>query len=379
MPWKEVSLMSLRWEFVTLARQAGVTMTELCRRYQISPKTGYKWLKRYAQEGPDGLQDRSRRPHCSPGRSNFPVEQPVVAIRDQHPAWGARKIAARLQALGALSIPAASTIHAILRRQGRIDAAQAAKHQPWQRFEQEAPNQLWQMDFKGHFALGNGQRCHPLTVLDDHSRFALGLEACHNQRGETVEERLVGIFRRYGLPERILVDNGSPWGDSWEHPYTRLGVWLLRLGIGVCHGRPYHPQTQGKDERFHRTVEAELLRGRVYRDEGTAQHSFDQWRDIYNQQRPHQALGMAVPASRYQASPRPFPEGRPPIEYGPEDQVRKVQEHGQISFKNRPVRLSKAFRGYPVALRPILPDGVWEVYFCAHKIAQVDLRTEPTG
>jgi transposase InsO family protein len=377
MPWKEVSIMSLRWEFVELASQPEVNFTQLCQRFGISRDKGYKWLKRYRVEGLAGLQDRSRRPHQSPRRTGTEMEQQILRLREAHPAWGAWKIQARLTTLEIPGVPASSTVHQILRRHGRIDPAESAKRRAWQRFEHPAPNQLWQMDFKGHFALGNGQRCHPLTMLDDHSRYALCLRACRNQTGQTVQQALTETFRRYGLPERMLMDNGSPWGDDADHPFTPLTVWLLRFGIAICHGRPYHPQTQGKEERFHRTLKVELLAGRSYRDHSSVQTSFDQWRLIYNQQRPHQALGMAVPASRYQISLRCFPEQLPSIEYSSSDTVRKVQDHGKIGFRSRVFRVSKAFRGYPVALRPTVTDGLWEVYFCAHRIAQIDLRGAP--
>ena len=374
MPWKEVSVMSQRWEFVELASQSKGNFTELCRRFSISRDIGYKWLRRYRAEGPTGLENRSRRPRQSPGRTSRTMEQRIVSLRDSHPAWGAWKIQARLKALGLEGVPAPSTVHQVLRRQGRIDPTASAQHRAWQRFEQAAPNQLWQMDFKGHFGLGNGERCHPLTVLDDHSRYALCLRACRNETGQTVQAILKETFHRYGLPERMLMDNGSPWGNDLDHPYTPLTVWLLRLGIRVCHGRPYHPQTQGKEERFHRTLQVEVLQSRSDWDHPSLQTRFDQWRQIYNHQRPHQALGMGVPASRYQISTRSFPEVLPSIDYGSDAIVRKVQDHGRISFHRRVFRLSKAFRGYPVALRPTLTDGVWEVYFCAHRIAQIDER-----
>ena len=378
MPWKEESIMSLRREFVELASQSGVNLSQLCRRFQISREVGYKWLKRYRQEGLPGLADRSRRPQHSPRRAEPAVEQHVLSVRDRHRAWGARKIRQRLLDQRVSAMPAASTVHAILCRHGRIDPAESRKHQPWQRFEHEAPNQLWQMDFKGHFGLGNGQRCHPLTVLDDHSRYGLCLRACRDEQRPTVQEALQDTFRHYGLPERMLMDNGSPWGDDAEHPYTRLTVWLLRMGVGICHIRPYHPQTQGKEERFHRTLKSEVLQGRSYWDHTQAQTSFNQWREIYNFERPHQALDMAVPARRYQVSAKPFPEVLPAIEYGPQDQVRKVQDQGWISFRGRQFRLSKAFRGYPVALRPTLTDGRWEVFFCSTRIAQIDFRNPPS-
>ena len=217
-------------------------------------------------------------------------------------------------------------------------------------------------------------RCHPLTVLDDHSRFAVGLEACANERGETVQARLTAVFRRYGLPERMLMDNGAPWGSDRAHPHTPLTAWLIRLGIQISHGRPYHPQTQGKEERFHRTLVAEVLRYQVFRDLVHCQAHLDQWRDVYNLQRPHQALQMAVPASRYQPSPRSFPDVLPPIEYGPDDIVRKVQAEGLISYQGRAFRLSKAFRALPVALRPTSEDGILDVFYCHQKVARIDLH-----
>jgi transposase InsO family protein len=378
MAWKEVSIVVLRRDFVMLAEHPGANIRELCRRFAISPTTGYKWLRRYRQDSQETFSDRSRRPRRSPRRSRRQTEQQMLSVRDAHPAWGARKIRARLQTLGQTRLPATSTIHAILRRHGRIDLSESPKHQSWQRFEHEAPNQLWQMDFKGHFALGNGARCHPLTVLDDHSRYAVCLQGCRDERGHTVQQRLTETFRCYGLPQRMLLDNGSPWGSDSEHPYTPLTVWLLRLGIGVCHSRPHHPQTQGKEERFHRTLKAEVLSGSTFADLAALQQRLDQWRSIYNHLRPHQALAMAVPSSRYQVSRRHFPETLPPLEYGSSDVVRKVQGHGRIWFHNRVFRIGKAFRGYPVALRPMADDGLWEVFFATHAIACIDLRDSPS-
>ncbi len=372
MPWKEVSAMSLRKEFVTMALSETIGIRELCRRFAVSPRTGYKWLFRYQAEGLAGLADKPRTPHCSPTRTPSDIEDRIVNIRLQHPAWGGRKIRARLLSQGQVAVPSPSTVTAVLHRHGLIDQVQAAKHKPWQFFEHDLPNQLWQMDFKGHFPLEQG-RCHPLTVLDDHSRFALGIECCTNEMIVTTRERLVKIFRRYGLPERMVMDNGMPWGRDMDHPHTLLTVWLMRLGIAVSHGRPYHPQTQGKDERFHRTLKAEVLQGKVFRDIAHCQAAFNTWREVYNFERPHQSLDNATPASRYQISPRPFPESLPDIEYGSEDKVRKVQGEGEFSFKGRLFKISKAFRGLPIALRPTTDDAIWQVFFMSHLIDQIDL------
>jgi transposase InsO family protein len=371
MPWLEVSVMELRVEFVTLARQEGANIAALCRRYGISRKTGYKWLARAAGDTPD-LGDRPRRPRRSPRRTPPAMERAVLAVRSEHPCWGGRKIARRLADLGEAKVPAPSTVTAIMRRHG-VALGQAGTAGPFQRFERSRPNELWQMDFKGHFALATG-RCHPLTVLDDHSRFNLCLAACCDEQGPTVQGHLRAAFRRYGLPQWIITDNGAPWGNGPDTPYTPLGVWLMRLGIGLSHSRPYHPQTLGKDERFHRTLKAELLGGPPFDDLQGCQQAFDRWRLVYNCQRPHQALAMAVPAARYQPSPRPFPETLPPIEYAPEHHVRRVQQQGWISFKGTDFKLPKAFAGYPVALLPTTVNGIWNVIFASQCIASIDMR-----
>jgi transposase InsO family protein len=292
----------------------------------------------------------------------------VLAVREEsNNAWGGRKIKGTLETQGETGIPAASTITEILRRYGRLTDAGAAEHPGrWQRFERESPNELWQMDYKGHFAMHGGGRCHPLTALDDHSRYNIVLSACGNEQGQTVRRELEKAFRVYGLPLAMLMDGGPPWGDPGGEPYTHFSVWLLRLGIRVLHGRPWHPQTQGKEERFHRTLKAEVLNGRSFRDLAACQKAFDQWRPRYNHERPHEALAMATPAQRYRPSSRPFPEVLPTIEYAPGDQVRKVSSDGFINFKNRAWRISKAFRGEHVALRPTDEDGVFGIHYCAH-------------
>lgn len=373
MPWEEVTVMSQRKEFVMLASANNIPFQALCRRFNISTKTGYKLLDRYRREGETGLLERSRRPHRSPNRTAPAIEAAVLQLRAQHPAWGGRKLHARLRAQGFDTLPATSTITDMLRRHGLIHPDESAKHKVWQRFEHAAPNDLWQMDFKGHFALAKG-RCHPLTVLDDHSRFNLCLAACANEQGATVQGALTDVFCRYGLPSRMTMDNGAPWGDDANTRYTAFTVWLMRLGIGVSHSRPYHPQTQGKDERFHRTLALEVLRDNHFADLAEAQSTFDCWRNIYNLERPHEALGLHPPASRYCASPRPFPEQLPPIEYAPDHWVRKVDITGKISFQGKVIRVSKAFRGYSLGLRPTVEDGLWDVYFCHHKVNQIDLR-----
>jgi len=371
MPWKEVVPMSSQLEFVTLASVPGANVSQVCSRFGISRKTGYKWLDRFRLLGAAGIRKHSTRPLHSPSRTPDDVEATVIALRQQH-GWGGRKISARMSHLGLAYVPHHSTVTAILKRHALIDPVESKKRVPFIRFEHPAPNDLWQMDFKGHFALRSGGRCHPLTVLDDHSRFNIVLQACDNEQSATVQERLVIAFQRYGLPQRMLMDNGSPWGDDADSPYTKLTVWLMSLGIAVSHCRPFHPQTQGKDERFHRTLQYELLRHRLINDNGHAQQLFDPYRHVYNFERPHEALDFAVPASRYSASPRCYPGLLPQIEYAPEDIVRRVQQKGRFNFHNRHYIASKAFCGYPIALRPTVRDGVWDVFFCRFHIGCID-------
>jgi transposase InsO family protein len=275
--------------------------------------------------------------------------------------------------LGHRDVPAPSTITNVLRRHGLLDPMTTGQARDYQRFEHPYPNGLWQMDFKGHFALDGG-RCHPLTVLDDHSRFNLALRACPNEQGVGVQTELIGTFRHYGLPERMLVDNGSPWGNDTRAHITPLTVWLMRLGIDVTHARPYHPQTLGKDERFHRTFKREVLGHSIFHNLEECQQRFDHWREIYNQERPHEALELDVPAQHYKPSRRTFPEALPHIEYGPGETVRKVQAKGELSYRGHTYRIPKALRGYPVALQPTDRDGIVSVCFCQTQVAEIDLR-----
>lgn len=373
MPWREVSTVDQRREFVALASVEGVNRRELCRRFGISAQTGYKWLVRGCDKGAD-LNDRSRRPHSSPLRCQEAIEALVLEVRDAHPAWGARKIERCLVRDGH-EPPAISTIHAILRRHGRVVPPAGHPGQPWQRFERQAPNLLWQMDFKGHMPLTRGGDCHPLTVIDDHSRYALGLQACANEQTETVQKALTRIFECYGLPDSILADNGSPWGDGPYRGWTRLGVWLLKLGIRLCHSRPYHPQTHGKNERFNRTVKAEVFALRRFNDLTDAQHALDAWRIIYNLERPHEALNQEVPASRYRPSQRSMPAKLPQVEYDEGEIVRTVPKtKDYISFKGRSWKVPQAFRGERLAVRSKAKDGQFAICFGAFEIAEIDFN-----
>lgn len=371
MPWQEVSVMEQRAEFVRLARLEGANRRELCRRFGIHPSTGYKWLSR---EG--DFADRSRRPHASPSRTDATTQGHILRLRDAHPAWGARKLVRCLEREG-IATPAISVVHEILRRNGRIGTPLGGPR-AHQRFEMTEPNRLWQMDFKGWVKLSNGQKCHPLTVIDDHSRYAICLQACADEQTITVQSRLERIFRRYGLPDAFFVDNGSPWGDAGGARWTRFGVWLLKLGVELIHSRPYHPQSRGKNERFHRTLTAEVLALRRFPGFEEMQRAFDAWRNVYNLERPHEALGQETPATRYRPSLRAMPPRLPTIDYDVGDFVRTVpSSKDYISFKGRHFKVPQAFRGERVAIRPSTVDGHYGVFFASHRIASIDLTRRP--
>lgn len=374
MPWKERSIMMTRKEFVELALAPEANISKLSAQYGISRTCAYKWIDRYKDEGVVGLLNRKTTPHASPYRTAIQVEDAILEVRSAHPAWGARKIRAFLLSRGHAGLPAVSTITEILRRNGQLDPQESQKHKAFIRFERSQPNELWQLDCKGYFQ-GQAGKIFPLDLIDDHSRYCLCLRAQADIRRFTVQQVLTETFRTYGLPEAILCDNGSPWGDSQRFPYTRLGVWLLRLGVQVLHGRPFHPQTQGKLERFHRTLELEAIRGFPLLDEQWQAH-FDRFRWDYNHNRPHEALGLEVPVSRYTPSPVSFPEVLSPVEFVDSRIVRKVYSPGFIHFQGREIRFSKGFLNQPVCLCPSTDDGCYDVFYGNFKVAVVDMKSE---
>jgi transposase InsO family protein len=369
MPWQECSVDGERMAFVIAAQQQDVPMAALCRQFGISRKTGYKWLGRVAAG--EGVADRSRRPHTSPRQTAADLEAQVLALRAQHPAWGGRTLHHRLVAQGLADVPAPSTITDVLRRGGLLRPPPVPV--PVQRFTHPAPNALWQMDFMGHLPLRQG-RLHPFSLLDDHSRFVLDLVACPNQQWTTVQTALTVVFRRYGLPAAILCDNGSPWGTAGMGGVSRLEAWLLRLGVEPWHGRPYHPQTQGKVERFHGTIAREVIAHHALTSLAEAQTHFEVFRHTYNHERPHEALDHATPASRYTPSARPFPEVLPPVVYDAGELVVTVKAHGSISWRGQRRFISRGLIGEPVALRPTEDPAVWSVIYCTQQVATIDLR-----
>lgn len=389
MPWKtEETKMELKAEFVHMADQPNANMSQLCRRFGISRPTGYKWLRRYREQGLEGLSERSRRPHNSPSKTPDAIEQLVVQARRRDPGWGGRKLHCHLcnrAEDGAISIradqvPSASTITRILDRHGMLaDPADSSRQGSWQRFERGAPNELWQLDFKGEFPLASGNLCYPLTLIDDHSRFSLAVAGCPNQQRSTVQAQLRKVFARYGLPQAILCDNGPPWGAGlgwrdWGPFYTGLAVWLMRLGITVTYCRPNHPQGKGKNERFNGSLQSELLDHEQFDSYSQAHARMADWRRRYNSVRPHQALDMDPPASRYQPSQTALPETLPPVEYNPSQITRKVTTNGKIRFEGQQFTVGRAFSGYRLALRASSQRHTYHVYFCNQRIRIITLN-----
>ncbi|GAB5561880.1 MAG: IS481-like element ISRm20 family transposase [Synoicihabitans sp.] len=376
MPWNTKNVVQLRREFVALAKMRGMSFSALCQRFAISRKTGYKWMKRQAGGGPDALANQPPRLTRRRNQTSVAMEQQVLALREEQPTWGPRKLRRRLKNLGVTGLPSTSAIGRLLRREGCIESAVSAQHTAWQRFERATPNELWQMDFKGHFAM-HQNRCHPLTVIDDCSRYLIGLRACADEQSFGVQQHLQSMFMLYGLPECILCDNGPPWSGNGQR-YTALSVWLMQLGVRTIHGRAFHPQTQGKDERFHRTLKNDLLCRHDWVDLRQTQQRFDSFRQVYNHDRPHDALGLDCPADHYRPSSRSMPSVIPRADYDQTDIVRRVKSKGEITFRNRFFYIGSAFHRLDVALRPTANEGVYRVYYAAFPLGLIDCQT-PTS
>lgn len=329
MPWKQESVVEQRLRFLIEVRHNEATMSVLCRRYGISRKTGYKWLKRYERaESIEGLKDQPRRPHHSPRRTNSRQERAVLAVRDEK-GWGAEKIAVVLGKSGLQLRPL--TIHRILKRNGRIATEAATRIAP-QRFARESCNELAQMDFKGEYALRSGGKCYPLSLLDDCSRYLLGLWALPNTRAAGVHQVLRQHFREHGVPQEMLMDHGSTWYCNRSgHGLTWLSVWLIMQGITLRYSGVNHPQTQGKVERLHRTLkERTKHRGTP----GTLQE-WSRWarefQQEYNSERPHAALGMKTPEELYtDENLRPYQEQPRAWEYHG-GEVRQLDNQGGLN------------------------------------------------
>lgn len=373
MAWRERSVEQMRVEFVKRVLSGEKTKSALCREYGISRVTGDKWLKRYIVGEP--LTDRSREPLTHPNRISAATEAEIVNYRQSHPAFGAVKIRRFMENDGYTELPCVKTYNNIFSRNGLIEKEARLAATPHKRFEKASPNEMLQGDFKGHFALKNGQRCHVLNVVDEHSRFCLCCEALENETFSAVKPAFERIFHEYGLPLSFLCDNGNPWGTAQSVGYTQFEVWLMELGILTIHGRPKHPQTQGKGERFNRSFTRECLKGREFEDFAHAQRCFDEYRRFYNEKRPHFALELDVPSQHYEPSKRSIPTKIEAWEYGSEYELRKVKETGYFTYNGQGYFLSEAFGGKTIAVRESRLPGQITLVFRQFSIGRIDIES----
>ena len=372
MPWKEQTVKMSREAFVGEVLTKEKSKSQLCREYGISRVTGDKWLKRY-QAG-ESLTDKSRAPFHVVNKTSETKEAKVLAVRENHPAWGPRKIHHYLLNRGETEIPSKSTIGNILKRNNCISEEASKAVTPFKRFQKDSCNEMWQTDFKGHFAMKDGNRCYPLTVLDDHSRYSLCVDAKLNEQRDGVITSFERLFDEYGLPDVLLCDNGNPWGNSQTTGYTVFEIWLMEYGILPIHGRPLHPQTQGKEERFHRTMKAELLKQVEIENIIHAQSCFDLFRNCYNNERPHEAIEMRVPSDIYTPGKRCKPQKIYSWEYPNEYIVRKVKSSGYFNYCNQGYFLSEAFAGKNIAVRESSSENCINVYFRGFRIARINVK-----
>ena len=369
MPWERKTVDNQRREFVARVVMGEESVSALCREYGISRPTGYKWLERYISG--ESMLDRPHTPFRKPFKTSPDVELRIVDVRNAHPTWGARKIRRFLVDKGEKCVPAASTVNDILKRNGCISELASAQHTPWKRFVRDRPNALWQMDYKGHFGMTNGQRCHGLTILDDHSRFSICLDANEDEQWETTKKSLDRVFKEFGIPDAILCDNGAPWGNSLNG-YTPFEIWMMQMDVTPMHGKPRHPQTQGKDERFHRTLKEDLLLRKPLANLDEAQKEFDEFRHCYNFERPHGALDFDVPAKHYKPSKREVVKEPQEPEYDSGKTLRKVNCKGYVSVYKKRYYLSESFIGKYLELRP-MEDDLLALVYGNFEIARIDL------
>jgi transposase InsO family protein len=342
MPWKEVPMSELRVAFVQLVQSLHYSVARACREFGISRKTGYKWLRRARQQPPPPLTDQSRRPHTSPQRTADDLEKQILEVRDTY-GWGGRKIRAYLHQRG-IVVPSRQTVQRVLSRGGRVPPPTTPPPTPLS-FERALPNELWQLDFKGPIEVEH-RRVFPFAIIDDHSRYLLALHACLDCTMQTAWDVLWQAFADAGLPESILADNAFGTRGQNQLGLSWFEAQLIRLHIHPCHGRPYHPQTQGKVERFNGTLERELW-PRIRRDElGHFQADLTHFRTtVYNVLRPHEALGDLPPVQRWRPSPRPRPDHLPEVVYDAQAIVRKVMNRGDISYRGYRILVGAGLEG----------------------------------
>jgi transposase InsO family protein len=379
MPWKVSQLVSERMKLI-LRLENGESMSDVCRDFGISRKTGYKFVERYQQFGIDGLSDRLRSPITKPFKTPESIEQKVLELKERYPDWGARKIRERLGSAAELGIPTphAATVHRILRRHGKVEIKKQRRANAAFRSEKirstENPNEIWCLDFKGQFRVKDGRLCYPLTLTDHFSRYLLLCESLEGTQSKPAEIALRETFENYGLPSAILSDNGCPFGSRGIFGLSRISLFLMRLEIDVLRIEPGHPEQNGRHERMHLT-----LKRATTRPAGAnllqQQERFDKFKREFNEERPHEALAMKTPSEIWKPPTRKMPQELPEPDYKNEDLVRYVSNFGIVNLrKGKGFHLSSAFVDQPVALTEV-EDHLWRVKFMNYELGFVDELT----
>ena len=373
MPWRESCAMDERLGFISDHLSELWTMTELCERYEISRKTGYKWLERYAVFGPAGLMERPRAPHDHGRATPAHLVEAIIGLRRERPSWGPRKIIAKLSARQPeVDWPVASTAGEMLKRAGLVCGRRLRRRGPPRLGELTVPqhaNHVWGVDHKGWVRLGDGKRAEPLTMTDGFSRYLIGLAATGSTSQEEAKPLFEQAFREHGLPEIIRSDNGSPFASTGTSGLTALSAWWVKLGIKHERIDPGHPQQNGRHERFHLTL-LEAMQPPA-ENRAAQQRRFASFARDYNEERPHEALGQRTPASLYRASPRKMPDRLPEPDYPAEAAVRKVRSNGEIKWQGDLVYVAEALIGEAVAVEET-QTGQWRVRFFEVPIGWID-------
>jgi transposase InsO family protein len=383
MPWKATDVVEERTRFVLEYDSAEYTMAELCRIYGIARKTGYEWVWRYEVEGLRGLHDRRLGARSHPNQTAAEIEREIVQLKYRRPNWGAKKLRGHLvNKQGAVKWPALSTFGGILQRQG-LSAPQPKRHKtplytrPFEKVEQA--NQVWCADFKGWFRTGRGERIDPLTMSDAHSRYLLRCQSVEKTDTEHVQAIFTAAFREYGMPDTMRTDNGAPFASRAVAGISRLSIYWMKLGIRPERIKPGHPEQNGRHERMHRTLKAETAKPPAA-NRAAQQRAFDRFRQHYNEERPHEALGQKTPASCYQNSTRSYPDRVPEPEYAAHMKVKRVYPDGSFFWKGTQIFISKCLGGEILGLEPI-DDRYWDVHFATFPLARFDshqLKLAPT-
>lgn len=370
MPWENKSVKEQRKEFAQEAKSTK-NFSELCRKYEISRKTGYKWLKRY--ENNEELKDRSHARKFIGNKTESSLENLIVSVREENPDWGGKKIRQVLINQGYDDLPCVKTFNNILKRNGCITPEASLSHTPYKRYEKENCNEMWQTDFKGEFKMQNGNYCYPLDIIDDRSRFLIKIKPFESTKNVVIST-FESAFKEYGMPKSVLSDNG-PQFAGFRKGYTQFEKWLMNLNILPIHGRIVHPQTQGKIERFHRTLKNELLNHKSFADISEADECLQSWRLKYNNVRPHEALDMLTPSDIYIPSEREYFEEIPKYEYSGKYHVIKVNSWGYIRFSNWQVYLSETMINEYIEFRPNPHGDSFIACYRNFQIAEFDTQT----